>query len=164
MTTIESPQVRALWELIHRYEPGAQFGGSVPDLATEQIHSYHRSWKDSPRDGGYSMFYWGDAHPVVSAREFAAALDVTFSDPELMKRYTSRLHRFAISHPKAYYSHGLREFAGTVDGKTVFAWDLTTHQRTYGWDRSHLWHIHLSFNRRYVNTRRILQLAGIFRP
>lgn len=55
MTTIEAPQVRKLWTEIHRREPKAIFGGSVPDLATEQAHSYHRSWQDSPHDGGYSV-------------------------------------------------------------------------------------------------------------
>ena len=164
MTTTESPQVRQLWNLIRRYEPQAEFGGSVPDLATEQTYSYHRSWLDSPHDGGYSVHYWTDKHPVRSARGHAAALDVTLHDPKLMIKYTGRLHHFALAHPNTAYTFGLAEFAGTVDGQTVFAWDTRAKARTYGWDDSHLWHIHLSLTRRYVATRRILALAAIFKP
>ena len=163
MSSNESPQVRALWERIHALDALAVFSGSMPG-PDEQRYSYHWSWDDSPHDGGYSVHYWGDAHPVRSARGFAAALDVGYwNHPGRLQVITARFHHFAVSHPKAYYTHGLREFAGTVDGRSTFGWDLTSRSRTYGWDSSHLGHLHLSFNRRYVNTQRILDLAALFR-
>ena len=156
--------VGRLFDEIHRREPLVLDGGSVPDLATEQPHSYHRSWSDSPHDGGYSVRYFTDRHPVRSGRNWACALDLTFRDPVLMMRYTARLHHFVLSRPRCAYTHGLAEFAGTLDGRTVFAWDTRAGARTYGWDDSHLWHIHLSLVRRYVNTRRVLNLAWVFSP
>lgn len=161
--TQESPMIRALWDEIHKREPKAEFGGSVPDLSTELGHSYHRSFDDSPHDDGYSVHYYGDrsARELAGVEQYASALDVTLST-DLMIRYTGRLHHFAVSRPRVFYTAGLREFAGTLDGRVVFAWDATVNHRTYGWDDSHLWHIHISINRRFVNSRRILAIASVF--
>jgi hypothetical protein len=164
MSTAESPMIRQLWQAIHRFEPRAEFGGSVPDLATELRHSYHRSWQDSPHDDGYSVHYFGDRARIVLAGKtgYAAALDVTLPDPALMRKYTARLHHLAETAGPLNLSHGLREFAGTLDSEEVFAMDTTRVVRTFGWDESHLWHIHLSINRRFVTSRRILKIAAVF--
>lgn len=160
-----SPMVARLYEAIHLREPKAQNGGSVPNEATELFHSYHRSWQDSAHDNGYSVHYPGDRRRLwqPSGGVYASALDVTLPT-DLMIKYTGRLHHYSVAHPRAFYTAGLREFAGTVNGTEVFAWDCTSHQRTYGWDDSHLWHIHLSINRRFVNSARILALAELFGP
>jgi hypothetical protein len=164
MTTIESPTVRLLFERIHVFEPHAQFGGSVPNLATELRHSYHRSFDDSPHDKGYSVSYYGDRSPIVlvNKKHYASALDITFSETTDMQKYTARFHHLAMRNGPLNLSHGLREFAGTLDGKNVFAMDTTRNVETFGWDHSHLWHIHLSFNRRFVLSKRILELAKLF--
>lgn len=162
MATQESPMVAKLFQAIQKAEPKAEFGGSVPDLATELTHSYHRSYQDSPHDGGYSVHYLGDHVFLAGKTQYAAALDVTLPTPDLMEKYTARLHRLAVTHGALNWSHGLREFAGTLDGSVVFAMDTTRNERTYGWDKSHLWHIHLSFNRRLILSPRLLKLAAIF--
>lgn len=163
MTTIESPMVRRLWDAIHTELPQTEFGGSVPNLETEQPYSYHRSWEDSKHDDGYSVHYYGDKHELHGLTEYACALDVTLRDHSDMIKYTARLHHLAVSRGPLKWAYGLREFAGTVDGVNTFGWDTTRNARTYGWDATHLFHIHLSFNRRFVNDDRILRLASIFK-
>lgn len=160
--TVTSPIVQQLYDTIHK-QLGARvvFGGSVGQT-DELAHSYHRSWEDSPHDGGYSVHYFGDRHMLSGKTQYSAALDLTFHAPEDMQRYTARLRHLAESQGPLNWSHGLREFAGTLDSKVVFAMDTTKNIRTYGWDSSHLWHIHLSFNRRLVTSRRLLKLAVVF--
>lgn len=162
MTAVLSPMIENLWARIHAAVPAAEFGGSLPGPGSG-VHSYHQCWADVPKDGGYTVHYYGDRLRLLqpNAGRYASALDVTLP-PELMARYTARLHRLAVSHRAAFAGYGLREFAGTLDGKEVFAWDLTSGQRTYGWDDSHLWHIHLSINRRFANSKRIMRIADVF--
>lgn len=165
MSTIEAPIVRQIWERIDGHIPKASaFGGSVPNLATELEHSYHRSWDDSPHDGGYSVHFWGDRRFLPGqgvCKGYAAALDVTLHKPEDMVKYTARLHKLAVQGSPLMW--GVREFAGTLDNHNVFAWDCTVHERTYGWDTSHLYHIHLSFDRHLVSNRRLLRVADVFK-
>lgn len=169
MATIESPMVARLWTEILKREPAAErketeFGGSVPNLATELRHSYHRSFQDSPHDDGYSVHYYGDRARLVliGKTQFASAIDITLRTPELMAKYTARFHALAVTRGHLHWSFGLREFAGTLDGKTVFAMDTTRGVRTFGWDDSHLWHIHLSLNRRFITSSRLLKIATVF--
>lgn len=169
MTTIESPAVAALWHAIaDRVGKGrVVFGGSVPDLATELPHSYHRSWTDSPHDQGYSVFFPGDRSLFVRThnKDYACALDVTFHDPADIRKATARLHQWATTSGAnwvgASRSPLLREAAGTIDGVNTYGMDFTRFRapaRTYGWDDTHLWHIHLSINRCHVHN------AGIAAP
>lgn len=164
MTTIESPMVRRLVTAALAANPHLRFLGSVPaDLDTELSHSYHRSWEDSPHDDGYSVHYWGDAHPRRDERNLASAVDWGFGAREdLMIRYTARLHHWATMPGNPLRAMGVREFAGTLDGREVFAMDLTGRpRRTYGWDSGHLSHIHMSLGRRSVNNRRIMRLVPL---
>jgi len=167
MSTLQAPMVGRLAQRIMAVNPHAVFLGSVPkDIDTELTYSYHRSWDDSPHDGGYSVHYWGDAHPHRVDRAFAAAIDIGFGIREdLMIAYTARLHHWMAMRGNPLRAMGVREFAGTLDGREVFAADLTgTPHRTYGWDRSHLTHIHVSIGRRSVNHPRILGLVRLFTP
>ncbi|HEX2905038.1 MAG TPA: hypothetical protein VHO01_16410, partial [Jatrophihabitans sp.] len=83
----------------------------------------------------------------------AAALDISLS-PELMRVVTGRLMTaMKNGDPR---TKALREFFGTLDGNYVTGWDR--HNPDVAWDDSytasddsHLWHIHLSFYRMYVN-------------
>jgi hypothetical protein len=137
----------------------------VPNLATELKHSYHRSWLDSPHDNGYSVSYWGDKHIPRNAQQYACAIDITLPTQDLMIEYTSRFHRWAVGHKKSPVAKTIREFAGTLDGKTVYAMDTTSRNpyRTYGWDQSHLWHIHVSINRRLILSKDVLTIANLFK-
>jgi hypothetical protein len=75
-----------------------------------------------------------------------AALDVTLYDPADMAAVTQRLIDATQSDDPRMYC--LREFFGTVDGVNVTGMDV----RGKYWvtsDDSHLWHVHLSFYRKY---------------
>lgn len=158
MTTRESPVARAIYDQLASKigRDRLAYGGSVPNLATELPHSYHRSWQDSPHDRGYSVAHSGDRAPAISraARQYACAVDLTFHDPSDMRKATARLHHWATTSRANWsglvHSPILREFAGTLDGRTVFAMDTSGYRspmQTFGWDDSHLWHVHLSINR-----------------
>jgi len=107
------------------------FGGSVGQT-DELPHSYHRSWLDSPHDDGYSVHYFGDKHELEDKTNYSCGLDLTFHTPADMQKYTARLHHLAVQHGPLFWSHGLREFAGTLDSMATFGWDSTRNVRTYG--------------------------------
>jgi len=150
--TIASPVVIDLYHAIaDRIGPKfVMLGGSVPPelgngALNELPHSYHRSWADSPHDDGYSVHFAGDKSPSVrtTKKRYACALDVTFHRPEDIQKATARLHHWATTTKNNWnigvLSHSpiLREFAGTLDSKNVFAMDLSTYRKpfqTYGWD------------------------------
>lgn len=170
MTTIESPVVREIVDkLLTKFgENRVAYGGSVPNLSTELAHSYHRSWQDSPHDGGYSVHYPGDRVPVIrpGRRQYACAFDITYHDPADIKTATTNLRNWAF-HSRAnwtgpYRSPIIREIAGTIDGTNVYALDLTHYRspkQTYGWDSSHLWHNHVSLNRWRILDRNIVPVV-----
>src|SRR5690606_23380852 len=74
-----------------------------------------------------------------------SALDVLLSDKD-MKIATRRLLDAAKRKDPRVYKK-LREFGGTLDGKTVTAYNVTE-QRYISMDKSHLWHVHLSGHRK----------------
>lgn len=160
--TINSPTVL---ELFHRIEnqlgKRVLFGGSVGQT-DELYHSYHRSWQDSPHDDGYSVHFFGDKRMLRGKTSYSCALDLTFPAQADMQLFTARLHHLAVSEGPLYWKYGLREFAGTLDSKVTFGWDCTTNNRTYDWDVSHLYHIHLSFNRRLVTSKNMFGLVKVF--
>jgi len=165
--TINSPTVLRLFDAIQLAIPNGnkrlEFGGSVGQT-DEQPHSYHRSWDDIVHDNGYSVHYYGDKHRLRGLTRYSCALDLTFPNADDMVKYTARLHHLAITHGgKLYWKYGVREFAGTLDNRTTFGYDTTRGVRTFGWDDTHLFHIHVSFNRRLITSRNILRLADAFR-
>lgn len=165
--TQTSPTVSRLFDAIQLAIPNGnkrlEFGGSVGQT-DELPHSYHRSWLDSPHDDGYSVHYYGDKHRLRGLQGYSCALDLTFPNPADMVKYTARLHHLAITHNgKLFWRYGLREFAGTLDNRTVYGYDSTRGVRTYGWDDSHLYHIHVSFNRRLITSHNLLRLVEAFR-
>lgn len=80
-----------------------------------------------------------------------AAVDFTMSDAEMRKRTRYLIDAADRNDPRLY---AVREFYGTLDGKTVVGRIKDT--RTGKWrsssaDITHLWHIHVSFFRAYVS-------------
>lgn len=160
MTTIESPIARQIFDTVEGRIGSKRvvYGGSVPNLSTELPHSYHRSWQDSPHDDGYSVHFSGDKSFNVRHKlnQYSCAVDITFHNTEDIQKATARLHHWATTTRLNWgfgHSPYLREFAGTLDGQTVYAMDLSSYRkpfRTFGWDNSHLWHIHLSINRCHI--------------
>lgn len=99
--------------------------------------------------GNYSIQYPVD---LRGHSDKAAAIDLTMSDTQMRKR-TDYL-RDAVNRNDPRLA-AVRSFYGTLDSRSVFgrikngrhaAWRTSTS------DSSHLWHIHISVLRAYVNT------------
>lgn len=136
----------AIFELFDKIKdriPEAQLSGILGDQA--HTYGYHRARAVLPQ-GDYSVYLTADREGDQWA---ASALDINLP-PDLMKTVTSRLLRAAKA--KSLFLGTVREFCGTTDGVTTHSYDLATGHEGFGeWDDSHLWHIHLSFYRRYAN-------------
>lgn len=130
-----------------------QLGGILGDPA--HLGGYHRARAVLPADD-YSVRLPRDQ----GGRPWAAsALDITPTDPFHVQLMTHRLVRaVARVDPRVRV---LREFYGTLDGETVYGWDLPSSSRASS-DTSHLWHLHLSFHRDVACHRsRLLPLAQV---
>lgn len=82
----------------------------------------------------------------------AAAIDYTMSDSEMRRRTGYLAEAAERDDPRLA---ALREFYGTLNSRTVYG--RIKDSRTGSWqassaDSSHLWHLHLSFFRAYVDT------------
>lgn len=138
-----APQaIEDLWAAIHKAVPAAVLSGIVGDSA--HSFGYHLARRDLPASD-YSVQLPKDK---LGPSDAASALDVTLN-ATLMKALTWRLLTAARAHDPRLAA--VREFAGTLNGSQVVAWDLSTGAYSYGWDSSHLWHIHLSFYREYAD-------------
>lgn len=89
----------------------------------------------------------------------AAALDITPTDPANVRVLTGRLARAVARRDRRL--RPCREYYGTLDGQSVFGWDLHTQQPATS-DASHLWHLHLSLHRDVAcNRSRLLPIADV---
>lgn len=114
---------------------------------------YHNSRLNNERNwpGDYSIRLRLDR---LGPADKASALDLTMSTAA-MKRYTTRLDRAAKARDRRLFRDGqpvLREFIGTKDGRRVYCYDLAARQEDWTRDASHLWHIHLSLHRKFVDS------------
>ncbi|GAB7039695.1 MULTISPECIES: hypothetical protein [Catenuloplanes] len=149
-------EIWSLWERFDALEPSALLGGIY--AAKPGYHNY----RDALWSGDYSRA------EVAADRQGpgdkAAALDLTMS-AEAMRRYTTRLDVAARTRDERLYIGGvpiIREFIGTKDSRSVYCYVLTG-----GWplgvgadagpdpgrDTTHLWHLHISFIRRFVTSQ-----------
>lgn len=87
----------------------------------------------------------------------ASAIDLTPDDQQVLITLTTRMAR-AVARGDLRVFSVVREFYGTVDGQKVFGYDLAE-RRPATSDTSHLWHLHISFYRRYSQRPRLL--AGV---
>ena len=89
-----------------------------------------------------------------------SAVDVTMYATSDMKRATQNLINATKAGDKRLL--GLREFFGTLDGVNVTGMDVRGKYYVTS-DDSHLWHVHLSFYRKYAtNTAACLDIAEVF--
>lgn len=131
-----SPHMWQFWLDFKKLEPKAKLGGTFANKA-----GYHNVPKNL-RAGDYSLRYGrGNA-------AWCAAIDLTLPLAE-MKRYSARLLKSGLD-PKDPRLNYLREFFGNVDGNQIVdGFDFQSNTRVSS-DKSHLWHIHISFMRAYV--------------
>ncbi|QSB15246.1 peptidoglycan-binding protein [Natronosporangium hydrolyticum] len=111
---------------------------------------YHssRAYNQANHPGNYSIRLSLD---LQGPSDKAAAIDYTMSDAEMRRRTGYLRDGVERNDPRLY---AVREFYGTVNSSTVFG--RIKDSRTGSWrvssaDSSHLWHIHISFFRAYVN-------------
>lgn len=145
-----------LWEQFDRLEPTALLGGIVAEKP-----GYH-SWRSRLPSSDYSSGR-DIANDKLGSSSLASAIDLTMS-AAAMRTYTARLDRACRARDPRLFVDGqpvLREFIGTLDGKTVYCWVLVGGRALGvgadagpdpGRDRSHLWHIHLSIIRRFADS------------
>lgn len=134
--------IRAAADRIVASVPGAVFSGIVGDAA--HTFGYHVARDELPPTDGSVQLPLDQQGPG----DAASALDISLP-PDQMIAVTSRLAGLAVAGDSSLYA--LREFAGTLDGSATYAYDLAEHAPEYGWDSSHLWHIHLSGYRAYAD-------------
>lgn len=152
MTEYGPSAIRAVFDAAAGHLESARLSGIVGDAA--HTYGYHRG-RNFVADGDYSAKL---ALDLAGDGEAASALDITLSDAE-MQLVTLRLLAAAKAGDPRLAA--VREFSGTTDGKVTHSYDLSTGREAFGeWDASHLWHVHLSFYRKYVNDEASLRLVA----
>lgn len=128
--------------------PGAKLSGFYANKP-----GYHNTVKTNLKTWPNNYSVKNSLDLVSFNRDKARAIDLTLTDNQMIVV----THRMQAS---AYYSEDTRldavkEFYGTLDGKTVFG---LSKDLTHGkWERSsadltHLWHLHVSIFTAYVNS------------
>lgn len=145
MATVSTPVMRKFADDWENAVPSAVLSGIVGDPQHQAEGGYHISREDQPDPDDYSIQL---AEDKEGPNNTAAAVDMNHSPAEMLL-VTNRLLASAkdVNDPRLNYT---REFYGTVNGKSVQGWD-TYYGRAATSDNSHLWHIHISFLRKYVN-------------
>lgn len=140
------------WTEFKAFEKGAQYGGTF--APKPGYHSYRSRLSSSDYSVGEV------ANDRQGSAEKCSAIDITLSAANMVK-YSKRLDAAMKAKDKRLYIGGqpiLREYIGTIDNKTVRCYMLTGGKAQgvgadsgvdYGRDKSHLWHIHLSFIRKF---------------
>jgi hypothetical protein len=126
--------------------PSAKLSGILGDPA--HTYGYHRARSRLPSTD-YSVRLPNDRTGPADA---ASALDISLN-PTWQREVSRRLLTAAKS--RSSNLKALREFFGSTDGKRVIGWDLAKNASSTS-DDSHLWHVHLSFYRRYANDKAAL--------
>jgi hypothetical protein len=134
----------ALWTEVAPMIPGLQLGGIYANKS-----GYHNTvatnkarWPDD-----YSIRFTLD---LTGPQDKARAIDWTMSPAEMTRR-TGYLRRAAL-HPQDNRLAAMREFIGTLDGRTVYCLIRDSSgvwRYSPGRDPSHLWHIHASIYTTY---------------
>lgn len=133
-----------------RFRLPATHVGSKGDLNHSSGYHRSRNWIVNSPDSAYRL----DDYSVRSAADrdgdgnWLAAVDLSLPTSTL-KVVCQRLK--AASDANDPRVAGWREFLGTVDGVNTYGWDFVGRYRKTP-DRSHLWHLHLSRQRRYADT------------
>lgn len=157
MTLVRSPYAHVtdpMWNLWLRggkkVIPGVRLGGIYANNT-----GYHNTLENL-----LARYPWSYAAKLAMDKkgpdDEAAAIDFTMSRSEMIKR-TKYLRRSAL-HPQDNRLRAMREFIGTLDGDTVYCRiggneGLGQGRGRDDWtrDKTHLWHIHESILRAFVD-------------
>lgn len=151
MTAIED----VLWPGMHKLAPASQLGGVLA-----RKPGYHNS-RDRLPASDYSVGQF--AVDRQGPADEGSAIDWTFPDAQrgdyrTIALYSNRLllagRRGHNGDPRTIY---MREFYGQTDNdREVEGWDFTR-GRAASSDSSHLWHIHISIHRKYINDKKAME-------
>lgn len=153
-TRISDPIWR-LWTDFLAFEPTAKLSGVYADKPG--YHNYRAALPSTDYSSGRDV-----ANDKLGPSDKASAIDITLST-EKMKLYSKRLRDACVRRDSRLFKDGqpiIREFIGTLDGSTVYCYVLVGGQPlgvngSYGpdpgRDTSHLWHIHISIIRKFIN-------------
>jgi hypothetical protein len=150
-----TPALWRLWTQFDTLESTVLLGGI---FAAKRGYHNTRAMNQHLWPGDYSIRLPLDK---LGPADKAGAIDLTMS-AAAMRRYTARLDAAAKARDPRLYPGGqpvLREFIGTKDGRRVYCYDLVERREYHNRDSTHLWHIHLSVTRKYVNNW--AALAGV---
>jgi hypothetical protein len=136
-----------LWPGFKAIEPSVRLGGIYANKP-----GYHNKRINLP-SSDYSVAQF--AIDREGPGDEASAIDLTFPDAQAgnyatISKYSKRLYAARLNNdPRTVY---MREFFGQIDSdKTVEGWDYSK-DRASSSDSSHLWHIHISIHRKYIDS------------
>jgi len=132
-------------------EPKSQLGGIYANK-----RGYHNKRENLPMPG-YTFDYSIDEFSIdkQGPADEASAIDWTFPDAQsgnysTISKYSKRL--YAVRGGNDSRTVYMREFFGQIDSdSTVEGWDYGKNKASSS-DSSHLWHIHISIFRKYINS------------
>lgn len=148
-----------LWLECKRVIPGVRLGG---------IYANKRGYHNTRAN---NLKFWPNDYSIrldadkLGPSDKAAAIDLTMSGDQMVRR-TNYLYRSALNKGDPRL-RPLREFIGTRDGEQVYCRIAGNSSglgegrgsNDWGRDSSHLWHIHISILRQFVNSS--AAMAGI---
>ncbi len=141
-----------LWPGLHKLHPASKLGGIIA-----RKPGYHNS-RDHLTSRDYSVGQF--VVDRVGPANLGSAIDWTFPDAQggdykSIKKYSKRLMDAGRANdPRTVY---MREFYGNADDdREVEGWDFTK-DRAASSDSSHLWHIHISIHRKYINDKTAME-------
>lgn len=135
-----SAEMWKFWLWCKTTYPQVELGGIYADK-----RGYHNAAENLPRTD-YSRRRpadWG------GDKTKSAAIDLTFRSTKDMARFSKRLLAAGRSGNREMRVY-VREFFGTLDGKTVCGWDYAKGAPSSS-NKTHLWHIHISVRRKHLN-------------
>lgn len=138
---------------------------------------YHSqgSWLLDHKPGDYSIQRSADRYGAAhsSTAGYGAAVDITFRSAQggnyTMISHYMRLAANGLRSPAVYADDGVtntfREMIGTIDGKKPVTVSFYREALLAQDDRSHMYHIHFSFTRRWLNDFSVyMPLLGLLFP
>jgi peptidoglycan hydrolase-like protein with peptidoglycan-binding domain len=142
LTAIED----VLWPGMKALEPKSQLGGILA-----RKPGYHNSRDHLPSDD-YSVAQFAVDREGPASE--GSAIDWTFPSAQAgnyadISKYSKRL--YAARNEGDERTKYIREFFGQIDSdSSVEGWDFSKNRASSS-DSSHLWHIHISIHRKYIN-------------
>lgn len=148
----------AFFDLHKATAPAALKNDLIMAGMTVNKGGYHSEieWLRAHKPGDYSIQRAADR---TSPGNYGAAVDITFRSAQAgnyaMISHYMKLAANGLRSPKVYAADGVtntfREMIGTIDGKKPITVSFYREALLAQDDRSHMYHIHFSFTRRWLN-------------